>query len=99
VVLPRVLSFTVILTYCAAVGVTEYDSKAVVLPWLCPVVPSSHVTLSVESSMVNLYFLKCPLCDFVNVYEDTVTHHIKYTDDILHNVDLEKIDKSTYVFE
>lgn len=46
-----------------------------------------------------LQFLKCPFCDFENIHEETITHHIKYTDDLLHKVDVEKIDKSDYVIE
>jgi hypothetical protein len=44
-------------------------------------------------------FLKCPFCDFVNIHEDSVMHHIKYTDDPMHKVDLEKIDKSEFIIE
>jgi hypothetical protein len=49
---------------------------------------------------VNDYrFLKCPFCDFVNIHENTVIHHIRYTDDLLHEVDVDKIDKTMYVIE
>ncbi|HEY7111099.1 MAG TPA: hypothetical protein VH415_16855 [Nitrososphaeraceae archaeon] len=40
---------------------------------------------------------KCPFCDFVNIHEDTITHHIRYTKDADHfGVDVEKLDKSSY---
>ena len=39
--------------------------------------------------------LKCPFCNFRNIHEDTITHHIKFTDDTYHkDVDIEQLDKS-----
>jgi hypothetical protein len=45
----------------------------------------------------SIRFLKCPYCDFVNVHEDTIMHHIKYTEDDLHNVEVEKVEKPILV--
>jgi len=43
-------------------------------------------------------FLKCPFCSFRNIHEDTITHHIKFTKDKQHeNIQLETLDKSTYI--
>jgi hypothetical protein len=41
--------------------------------------------------------LKCPICNFSNIYESEIDHHITFTDDIRHNVDVRQIDKITYV--
>jgi len=41
--------------------------------------------------------LKCPFCNFRNIHEDTITHHIKFTDDTLHkDVDIQQLDKDQY---
>lgn len=41
---------------------------------------------------------KCPFCQFVNVYEDIITHHIKFTDDAAHTgIEVDNLDKSSYV--
>lgn len=41
---------------------------------------------------------KCPFCNFINIHEDTITHHIKFTDDPAHKgIDVDKLDKSSYI--
>jgi hypothetical protein len=40
--------------------------------------------------------LKCPFCNFKNIYEDEIKHHIRYKDDTRHKVDADKIDRKTY---
>jgi hypothetical protein len=41
--------------------------------------------------------LKCPFCNFKNVHEEEITHHIRYKEDANHNVDVDKIDKKKFV--
>jgi sarcosine oxidase delta subunit len=41
--------------------------------------------------------LKCPFCNFRNIHEDTITHHIRYTNDAKHDVDISQLDKSRYI--
>ena len=42
--------------------------------------------------------LKCPFCNLRNIHEDTITHHIKFTDDTQHiDVDIQQLDKGQYV--
>lgn len=41
--------------------------------------------------------LKCPFCNFRNVHEEEILHHIRYKDDPGHNVDVGKIDKKMYI--
>ena len=42
--------------------------------------------------------LKCPFCNFQNIHEDTITHHIKFTNDSQHKVvDIEQLDKGHYI--
>jgi hypothetical protein len=51
--------------------------------------------LKVNGELVRLF--RCPFCSFKNIHEDEITHHIKYKDDISHNVDVDKLDKSCYI--
>ena len=42
--------------------------------------------------------LKCPFCNFRNIHEDMITHHIRFTNDTQHkDVDIEQLDKGHYV--
>ena len=41
--------------------------------------------------------LKCPFCDFRNIREDEITHHIQWTNDNAHVVDVKDLDKSRYI--
>lgn len=41
--------------------------------------------------------LKCPFCNFKNVHEEEITHHIMYKEDAKHNVDVDKINKKQYI--
>jgi len=50
--------------------------------------------LLVDGKLIRL--LKCPFCNFRNIHEDTITHHIRYKDDTKHWVDLDKLDKKMY---
>jgi hypothetical protein len=59
-----------------------------------------NVILGVTHLLLNgqiVPLLKCPFCSFRNIHEDEITHHIKYKDDAKHDVDLDKLDKSTYL--
>jgi len=51
--------------------------------------------LVVNSELVRLY--KCPFCDFKNIHEDEITHHIRYNEDSNHNVDVDKLDKKLFI--
>src|SRR6266498_23796 len=51
--------------------------------------------LHVNGKLVRL--LKCPFCNFRNIDEETITHHIRYTNDAKHGIDLSWLDKSRYV--
>ena len=42
-------------------------------------------------------FLKCPFCNFRNIHEDTITHHIRWTKDAKHDVDLNSLDKNRFI--
>lgn len=43
-------------------------------------------------SLHPIVYRKCPFCDFINIHEDTITHHIKYTDDDVHTgLNIEKL--------
>lgn len=44
-----------------------------------------------------ILLLKCPFCNFRNIHEDEITHHIRYKGDIKHDVDVYKLDKSMYI--
>jgi hypothetical protein len=59
------------------------------------------VILGVTHMLVNgvlRRLLKCSFCSFQNIHEDTIIHHIKFTDDAQHNAaDIEQRDKSQYV--
>jgi sarcosine oxidase delta subunit len=60
----------------------------------------SDIILGVTHLLVNgrpERLLKCPFCNFRNIHEDTITHHIQYTDDVKHDVDINHIDKSQYI--
>lgn len=41
--------------------------------------------------------LKCPFCNFKNIREDEIDHHIQCTIDAKHDVALEELDKSRYI--
>lgn len=41
--------------------------------------------------------LKCSFCNFRNIHEDTITHHIRWTDDAKHDVDLNSLDKNSFI--
>lgn len=61
---------------------------------------SSEILVGVTHLLVNgkpERLLKCPFCDFRNIHEDTITHHIKYADDVKHDVDINQLDKSCYI--
>lgn len=61
---------------------------------------SNDVILGVTHLLVDGRFvrlLKCPFCNFKNIHEDTITHHIRYKDDAKHWIDLPKLDKSKYI--
>jgi hypothetical protein len=47
-----------------------------------------------DGKLVPLF--KCPYCKFRNVHEDIIIHHILWKDDILHQVDIDKIDKNRF---
>ncbi len=51
--------------------------------------------LKVNGELVRLF--KCPFCSFKNIHEDEITHHIKYKEDINHNVDIGRLDKSCFI--
>jgi hypothetical protein len=51
--------------------------------------------LSPGGELVRLF--KCPRCNFRNIHEDEITHHIQYKDDPKHNIDVDKIDRQSYV--
>src|SRR4030095_14283564 len=40
--------------------------------------------------------LKCPFCNFRNIDEDTILHHIRWTDNSAHWVDIDKIDRKSF---
>jgi len=58
-----------------------------------PVIGLTH--LLVSGNPVKLQ--KCPFCNFRNIHEDTITHHIQYTNDAKHDVDIYQLDKSSYI--
>jgi hypothetical protein len=51
--------------------------------------------LQINGELVQLY--KCPFCNFRNIFEDEITHHIRYRDDVKHAVDVDKVDKKKYI--
>jgi hypothetical protein len=64
-------------------------------------VPITDVVLGVTHLLVDgelTPLLKCPFCNFRNIHQDTITHHIKFTDDGQHkDVNIELLDKGQYV--
>lgn len=70
------------------------------------VAPASTVTSKIILGVTHLLLphskpvslLKCPFCDFRNIYENTITHHIRWTGDAAHTgMHINKLDKSSYV--
>ncbi len=63
--------------------------------------PEPSVILGVTHLLVDgelTPLLKCPFCNFRNIHEDTITHHIRFTDDTQHkDVDIEQLDKGRYI--
>jgi sarcosine oxidase delta subunit len=64
-------------------------------------VPTTDVILGVTHLLVDgelTQLLKCPFCNFRNIHEDMITHHIKFTVDSQHkDIDIEQLDKGQYV--
>jgi hypothetical protein len=53
----------------------------------------SHLLVGGELTLL----LKCPYCNFRNIHEDMITHHITFTDDSQHkDVGIEQLGKSRY---
>jgi hypothetical protein len=40
--------------------------------------------------------LKCPYCKFRNIHEDTIIHHIKWNDNVVHQVNIDQINKNQF---
>lgn len=53
----------------------------------------THVLVNGE--LIRLYH--CPFCSFKNIHEDEITHHIRYRENSIHDVDVDKLDKNRYV--
>jgi hypothetical protein len=51
--------------------------------------------LSLNGELVTLF--RCPFCSFKNIHEDEITRHIRYKKGSKHNVDVDKLDKKTYI--
>jgi hypothetical protein len=63
-------------------------------------IPPSDVILGVTHVRVGgelIRLLTCPFCSFQNIHQDTITHHIRYTDDADHDVDIDHLDKGCYI--
>jgi hypothetical protein len=61
---------------------------------------STDVILGVTHLLVNgkpERLLKCPFCNFQSIHEDTITHHIRYTNDPKHDVDIDQLDNTHYI--
>lgn len=54
-----------------------------------PSIVSDDAYLRIDGKLVSL--LKCPFCDFRNIHEETIRHHIYWNDDAAHSVDPVKI--------
>jgi hypothetical protein len=50
---------------------------------------------SINGELVRIY--RCPFCSFKNIHEDEITHHIRYKEDFVHDVDVDKLDKNRYI--
>lgn len=58
-------------------------------------VPTRSVHLGLTHLEVNdklVKLLKCPLCNFMNIHDDEIQHHIQWTNDTKHNIDLKSLD-------
>lgn len=53
------------------------------------------MTLQIPKDDVHRY--KCPFCNFRNIHEYEITHHIRYNEDAKHVIDVDKIDKKKYI--
>jgi len=56
-------------------------------------------SLDIERVTVNgkqIPLLKCPFCNFRNIHEDTILHHIRWNDNSAHWVDVEKVDTNSF---
>jgi hypothetical protein len=40
---------------------------------------------------------RCPFCNFVNIHLEVIKHHIKFTLDKKHNVDVRTLDENLYI--
>jgi hypothetical protein len=59
----------------------------------------SDILRRIANSDLNelVQFYKCPYCNFRNIHEYEITHHIKYNNDPSHEVDVNKLDKHTFI--
>jgi hypothetical protein len=73
-------------------AIDEFSEK--MIPPISEKVILGVTHLFVDGQLVRL--LKCPFCNFKNIHEDTITRHIRHTDDSKHWVDLDKLDKNMY---